>query len=201
MISKAEEMELVRRAQQGDECAFERIHQEHKRRVYVLCLALTGNGFDAEDLTQETFLLIFRKIGMFRGEARFATWLYRIAVNSALQSLRRKRLCMTSLERTVRSRFHGDASASEESVQSFLPVRDPRLHASAERIALVQAIKQLPSGYRTVFVLHEVHGYEHREIAAMIGTSIGNSKSQLHKARGKLRDALGEEKDFWLSGL
>jgi RNA polymerase sigma-70 factor, ECF subfamily len=147
----AGEAEAIAAAQAGDAAAFERLYSLHKRRVYSLCLRMLGNVAEAEDLTQEAFLQLYRKIGTFRGDSAFSTWLHRLAVNVVLMHLRKKGLPQVSLER---------------------------------------AVSDLPPGYRLVFVLHDVEGYEHNEIADMLECSIGNSKSQLHKARMKLRDLL-----------
>jgi RNA polymerase sigma-70 factor (ECF subfamily) len=181
------EAESIRRAQQGDAAAFERLYQLHSRRVYSLCLRMVGNTAEAEDLTQEAFLQLFRKIATFRGESAFSTWLHRLAVNVVLMKLRKKSGKETSLEQVT-----------EPDEESGTPRRDfgaPDLvlSGSIDRVNLQRAVEQLPPGYKSVFVLHDVQGYEHNEIAEMMGCSIGNSKSQLHKARMRLRDLLQEE--------
>jgi len=176
------ETQLVARAQQGDERAFAALFEMHKRRVYSLCLRMTGNTAEAEDLTQEAFLQLFRKISTFRGESAFSTWLHRLAVNVVLMHLRKKGLQQVSLEQV-------DAS-QEEPVKRDYGDNDRRLMGSIDRISLSRAIAELPPGYRTVFVLHDVEGYEHNEIAEIMKCSVGNSKSQLHKARMRLRDWL-----------
>jgi RNA polymerase sigma-70 factor, ECF subfamily len=176
------EAEAIERAKQGDEEAFETLYHLHKRRVYSLCLRMTANTAAAEDLTQEAFLQLFRKIGTFRGESAFSTWLHRMAVNVVLMQLRKKGLPLVSLEETMES--------EEESPKKEPGAEDVRLAGSLNRIQLQQAIGDLPPGYRMVFLLHDVEGYEHNEIAEMVGCSIGNSKSQLHKARMKLRELL-----------
>jgi len=173
---------LIARAQQGDEEAFTDLFGIHKRRVYSLCLRMTGNPAEAEDLAQEAFLQLFRKIGTFRGESAFSTWLHRLVVNVVLMHLRKKGLQLVSLDDTDRSQ--------EEPVKRDYGDDDLRLLGSVDRISLSRAIAELPPGYRTVFVLHDVEGYEHNEIAQLMGCSIGNSKSQLHKARMKLREWL-----------
>jgi RNA polymerase sigma-70 factor, ECF subfamily len=179
---KLSEAEAIERAKQGDEEAFEALYRLHKRRVYSLCLRMTANTATAEDLTQEAFLQLFRKIGTFRGESAFSTWLHRMAVNVVLMQLRKKGLPLVSLEETMET--------EEESPKKELGAEDVRLAGSINRIQLEQAIGDLPPGYRMVFLLHDVEGYEHNEIAEMVGCSIGNSKSQLHKARMKLRELL-----------
>lgn len=179
---KLSEVEAIERAKQGDAEAFERLYHLHKRRVYSLCLRMTANTASAEDLTQEAFLQLFRKIGTFRGESAFSTWLHRMAVNVVLMQLRKKGLPIVPLEDTIET--------EEESPRKEPGAEDVRLAGSIDRLQLEQAIGDLPPGYREVFLLHDVQGYEHNEIAEMIGCSIGNSKSQLHKARMKLRELL-----------
>jgi RNA polymerase sigma-70 factor (ECF subfamily) len=176
------ETEAIERAKQGDAEAFELLYNLHKRRVYSLCLRMTANTAAAEDLTQEAFLQLFRKIGTFRGESAFSTWLHRMAVNVVLMQLRKKGLPVVSLEETL----EGD----EEVRKKELGAQDPALAGSIDRLQLQRAVETLPPGYRTIFLLHDVEGFEHNEIASMVGCSIGNSKSQLHKARMKLRDLL-----------
>ena len=180
--AKAAEAEAIERAKQGDEAAFEVLYNLHKRRVYSLCLRMVSNPAQAEDLAQEAFLQLFRKIGTFRGESAFSTWLHRMTVNVVLMNLRRKGLPLVSLEETLET--------DEETPRKELGAADLKLTGSIDRLQLQRAIEKLPPGYKTVFVLHDVEGFEHNEIAEMVGCSIGNSKSQLHKARLKLRDAL-----------
>ena len=178
------EAEALRLAQQGDAAAFERIYQLHNRRVYSLCLRMVSNTAEAEDLTQEAFLQLFRKIATFRGESAFSTWLHRLAVNVVLMRLRKKTGSETSLE-----------ELTEPDEETDRPRRDfggpdLRLSGSIDRVNLQRAIDQLPAGYKLMFMLHDVQGYEHNEIAEIMGCSIGNSKSQLHKARRRLRELL-----------
>lgn len=180
------EPDAIRLAQQGDAAAFERLYRMHSRRVYALCLRMVGNTAEAEDLAQEAFLQLFRKIHTFRGESAFSTWLHRLAVNVVLMKLRKKSLPETSLE-----------EATEPDEESGGPRKDvgapdPSLVGSIDRVNLERAIDQLPPGYKQVFVLHDVQGYEHNEIAEIMECSIGNSKSQLHKARMRLRELLQE---------
>jgi RNA polymerase sigma-70 factor (ECF subfamily) len=176
------EAEAIERAKGGDAEAFEVLYNLHKRRVYSLCLRMTANTAQAEDLTQEAFLQLFRKIATFRGESAFSTWLHRMSVNVVLMHLRKKGLPVVSLEETIET--------EEETPRKELGAQDPVLAGSINRLQLQRAIDDLPPGYRTIFVLHDVEGYEHNEIAGMVGCSIGNSKSQLHKARMKLREFL-----------
>ncbi len=178
----ASETQLIARAQQGDEEAFSALFEAHKRRVYSLCLRMTGNTAEAEDLTQEAFLQLFRKISTFRGESAFSTWLHRLSVNVVLMHLRKKGLQQVSLDEMDTSQ--------EEPVKRDYRDDDRRLLGSVDRISLTRAIAELPPGYRAVFILHDVEGYEHNEIAEIMKCSVGNSKSQLHKARMKLREWL-----------
>jgi RNA polymerase sigma-70 factor (ECF subfamily) len=176
------EREAIEQAQQGHEAAFETLYHLHKRRVYSLCLRMVSNPAQAEDLAQEAFLQLFRKIGTFRGESAFSTWLHRMTVNVVLMQLRKKGLPVVSLEETL--------EADNEAPRKEFGTKDVRLTGSVDRLQLQRAIDRLPPGYKMVFVLHDVEGFEHNEIAQMVGCSIGNSKSQLHKARLKLRDYL-----------
>jgi len=185
-IRELGEAEAIRRAQQGDAEAFERLYRLHNRRVYALCLRMVGNTAEAEDLTQEAFLQLFRKIGTFRGESAFSTWLHRLAVNVVLMRLRKKTLAATSLEEVTEP--DEDVGGPRKDIGG----PDLRLSGSVDRVNLERAVEQLPPGYRSVFVLHDVQGYEHNEIATIMNCSIGNSKSQLHKARMRLRELLQE---------
>ena len=179
---KLSEAEAIERAKQGDAAAFEVLYNLHKRRVYSLCLRMTTNTAEAEDLTQEAFLQLFRKIGTFRGESAFSTWLHRMAVNVVLMQLRKKGLQVVPLD--------DENEGEEETPKKDDGAQDNVLAGSLDRLQLKNAIDRLPPGYRSIFVLHDVEGFEHNEIAEMVGCSIGNSKSQLHKARMKLRELL-----------
>jgi len=170
-------------AQAGDHRAFAQVYSIHKRRIYSLCLRMVGNPAEAEDLTQEAFLQLHRKIATFRGDSAFSTWLHRLAINVVLMHLRKKGLPVTSLDEAM-GPTHDDGPG-----RSF-GAPDLSLSGSIDRLALERAVADLPAGYRLIFILHDVEGYEHNEIAGMLDCSIGNSKSQLHKARLKLRDAL-----------
>ena len=178
----ASEGDLIARAQRGEEAAFAALFEAHKRRVYSLCLRMTGDTAEAEDLTQEAFLQVFRKISSFRAEAAFSTWLHRVTVNVALMRRRRKRLPQVSLDEM--------GGSPEEPINREYGEQDPRLKGCVDRISLDRAIAKLPPGYRAVFVLHEMEGREHSEIAQIMKCSIGNCKSQLHKARRKLQQWL-----------
>ncbi|HLG15226.1 MAG TPA: RNA polymerase sigma factor [Blastocatellia bacterium] len=158
---------------------FEDLYRKHFRRVYSICLRMTGNIAEAEDLAQEVFIQLHRKLGSFRGDAAFTTWLHRLTVNQVLMHFRK---------RSVRSELTTDDGEMPDSID---PVTvNPEAMPIVDRIALDIAIGQLPPGYRSVFVLHDVEGYEHEEIAKILGCSSGTSKSQLHKARLKLRRLL-----------
>jgi RNA polymerase sigma-70 factor, ECF subfamily len=176
---------LIERAQRGEETAFEALFHLHKQRVYSLCLRMIKNTAEAEELTQEAFLQVFRKIHTFRGESAFSTWLHRLSVNIVLMRMRKKTVTVTSLEECP-------AGDEFEELPKEYGAPDLKLTGSIDRVHLERAIAQLPPGYKQAFVLHDVHGYEHHEIAAMLGSSIGNSKSQLHKARVRLRKLLQE---------
>jgi RNA polymerase sigma-70 factor (ECF subfamily) len=183
--SAASSVELIARAQRGEEKAFEALFHQHKKHVYCLCLRVLGNPAEAEELTQDAFLQLFRKIHTFRGQSAFSTWLHRLTLNLALMRLRKKTISVTSLE--------GGAGEDEfDEPRTELGAPDAVLTGSLERVHLERAIAQLPPGYRQAFLLHDVQGYQHNEIAAMLGMSIGNSKSQLHKARIALRKLLLE---------
>ncbi len=176
------ERSLVRRAQRGDEQAFATLFQVHKKRVYSVCLSMTKDIAEAEDLTQEAFLQVFRSVGSFRCESAFSTWLHRVAVNTVLMKLRRRKSSVVSLDEPL--------SPESPSLRRDIGKTDPRLSGSIDRIALHRAMEELPEGCRKIFALHEVEGYQHHEIAEMLDCSVGNSKSQLHKAKMKMRDLL-----------
>lgn len=177
------EADILARAQAGDHTAFAQLYSAHKRRVYSLCLRMLGNVAEAEDLTQESFLQLHRKIATFRGDSAFSTWLHRLTINVVLMHLRRKGLNLISLDEAL------DPTPEHGPARSF-GAPDLRLNGSIDRMTLEKAVESLPAGYRLIFVLHDIEGYEHNEIATLLDCSIGNSKSQLHKARMKLREAL-----------
>ena len=176
--------DVVRLAQQGDAVAFERIYRLHSRKVYALCLRMLGDPTAAEDLTQDVFLQLFRKIDTFRGESAFSTWLHRMSVNIVLMRFRKKQIAETSLDTITDP--EGESSAPPKEFGG----PDLRLNGVIDRITLQAAINELPPGYKAIFVLHDIQGYSHNEIAEMFGCSAGNSKSQAHKARMRLRELL-----------
>lgn len=175
---------LIRCAQEGDAEAFEQLYSRFSRRVYALCLRMVENTAAAEDLTQEIFLTVFRKIHTFRGDSAFSTWLHRIAVNTVLMHFRKNSHPTPSLDEMV---FHSD-DAGEDSFESLLP--DPRPPVSLDSIHLERAIDALPVKYQLAVILHDVHGYKHNEIAEIAGITVMNSKSILCRARMRLRDIL-----------
>ena len=182
--SELSETEAVLLAQEGNSEGFESLYQLHGRRVYGLCLRMVKNPAEAEDLTQDAFLQTFRKIQTFRGDSLFSTWLYRLTVNIVLMSLRKKKHPEISVDETIES--------NNQSHKPFVEISGPDLNLNGviDRINLENAIDQLPRGCQKMLVLHDVQGYEHNEIARIVGGSVGNSKSQLHRARTRLRHLL-----------
>ena len=184
--NKLSEAEAIQRARAGDRTVFEFLYRLHSRRVYAVCLRMVGNTTEAEDLTQEAFLLLLRKIHTFRGESAFSTWLHRLAVNLVLMRLRKKSPPIVSIEATP----DPNDETGPQSIDIAAP--DLLLEGSIDRINLARCIAQLPAGYRTIFVLHDIQGYQHNEIAEILGRSVGDSRSQLHNARMRLRELLHE---------
>lgn len=176
--------ETIRLAQCGIASAFEQIYRLHCRHVYALCLRMTKDPSEAEDLTQEVFLQLFRKLHTFRGEAAFSSWLYRLTTNLVLMSFRKKKFKATSLDQFCSS------GKEDEGAHKDIGGPDPQLAGLFDRINLEAAIDELPDGSKTMFLLHDVHGYHHSEIAEILGCSAGNSKSQLHRARKRMRHFL-----------
>jgi RNA polymerase sigma-70 factor, ECF subfamily len=176
------DIDLASAAAVGDRNAFEELYNRHNRRVYSLCLRMTGNTQDAEDLTQDVFIQLFRRIGSYRGEAAFSTWLHRLTVNQVLMRFRKRAV-----------KFESVTEEGELPTIIAHGSENPRAMPIIDHIALDKAIKRLPVGYRTVFVLHDIEGYEHEEVAKLLGVTVGTSKSQLHKARLKLRALLSGE--------
>jgi RNA polymerase sigma-70 factor (ECF subfamily) len=179
----AGEAEAIEPPKNGDPDAFSKLYALHKRRVYTLCLRMLGNVSEAEDMTQEAFLHLFRKLGSFRGESAFSTWLHRLTVNLVLMHLRKKGLSSSRSKRPSTPPKKTRPSATSAAATPCSPARSTASPSSAPS-------PSLPPGYRMVFVLHDVEGFEHNEIATMLECSTGNSKSQLHKARLKLRELL-----------
>jgi RNA polymerase sigma-70 factor (ECF subfamily) len=182
--ASASDFDLCRLAAEGSLPAFEIIYQRHHRRVYSLCLRMTNSQTEAEDLTQEVFIQLFRKAASFRGDSAFSTWLHRMTVNQVLMHFRR---------RSVKNeKVSDDGEMPEQTVHG---TANPDRMPVVDRIALKKAIAELPNGYKNVFVLHDIEGYEHEEVAKMLKISVGTSKSQLHKARLKLRGLLIKQND------
>ena len=166
--------ENVRLAAAGDLKAFEDIYRAYHRRVYSRCLRMTRNVSEAEDLTQDVFVQLFRKLNTFRGESSFSTWLHRMTVNAVLMHFRKP--VVRSEQTTYDADDKHELTARPSSV--------------VDRISLDEALAKLAPGYRAVFILHDVEGYEHSQIGEILGCSAGTSKSQLHKARLRLRTLL-----------
>ncbi len=180
----APDFELAKLAAEGNIAAFEVLYERYHRRTYSLCLRMTSSQTESEDLTQEVFIQLFRKIGSFRGESAFSTWLHRMTVNQVLMHFRR------------RSVKNEKTSEDGEIPEQIVPGTENQMKMPVlDRIALKRAIEQLPPGYKSAFVLHDVEGYEHEEVARILGISVGTSKSQLHKARLKLRGLLIKQKE------
>jgi RNA polymerase sigma-70 factor, ECF subfamily len=181
------ELEAIEKAKNGDSAAFEYLYKLHSKRVYNLCLRMSKDPTEAEDLTQQAFLQLFRKIGTFRGDSGLSTWLHRVTVNIVLMHLRKKKNIEIPAEELVHENDDGESTREYGS-------NDPSMIGTLDRINLKRSIDKLPSGYKQYFLLYDVLGYKHREIAALLGSSTGCSKSQLHKARQRLRSLLqGEE--------
>src|SRR5215210_6580358 len=177
--ARASDYELAQRAAAGDMQAFDELFRLHRRLVYGLSLRMTQDVSEAEDITQEVFVLLLRKVGGFRGEANFTTWLHRLTVNQVLMRFRR-----TKARRE--DALEDEEGQAHESVRAVAPKATQLL----DRITLESAISKLPPGYRAAFILHDIEGYDHEEVARLLGCAVGTSKSQLHKARTKLRKIL-----------
>jgi RNA polymerase sigma-70 factor (ECF subfamily) len=161
---------------EGDRQVFDELYQAHHRRVFSICLRMTQNVSEAEDLSQEIFIQLFRTIGSFRGESAFTTWLHRLTVNHVLMHFRKRRV---RSERTT--------GTEDLPVQVVAGTRDPKRMRVVDQILLSEVIAQLPDGYREAIIMHDVEGLQHSEIAQIKGRSVGTSKSQLHKGRAMLR--------------
>jgi RNA polymerase sigma-70 factor (ECF subfamily) len=188
--AKATDFELAQLASNGDMAAFEEVYKRHHRRVYSICLRMLQNASEAEDLTQDVFIQLYRKIGSFRGDSAFTTWLHRMTVNQVLMHFRK---------RTVK--FEKTTEEGDTPEQIVSGTSNPEKMRIVDKIALENAIEQLPAGYKNVFVLHDVEGFEHEEVARILGCSVGTSKSQLHKARLKLQKLLKKKANPRLVGL
>ncbi len=178
-VTKLTDYELTQASSKGDMIAFEEVYNRHHRRVYAICLRMLKNSNEAEDLTQDVFIQLHRKIGSFRGDSAFTTWLHRLTVNQVLMHFRK---------RTVK--FEKTTEEGDTPEQIVRGSERPGKMPVVDKIALDNAIKELPKGYKNVFILHDIEGFEHEEVARILGCSVGTSKSQLHKARLKLRKLL-----------
>src|SRR3982751_2541451 len=188
-LGKATDFELAQVAARGNMVAFEEIYRRHHRRVYSVCLRMLQNASEAEDLTQDVFIQLYRKIGSFRGDSAFTTWLHRMTVNQVLMHFRK---------RTVK--YEKTTEEGETPVQVVPGTESPFKMPIVDKIAIENAIDQLPAGYKNVFLLHDVEGFEHEEVAKILGCSVGTSKSQLHKARLKLQKLLKKKANPRLIG-
>lgn len=177
---KTADLELAERCQRGDAGAFEELYRLHAGRLYSLTLRMAGSAQDAEDLLQDVFLHAHRKLGSFRGDSSLGTWLYRVTMNYCLDYVRGRQVKMGRATDSL------DADTAPEPAAPAATVP-----AVISRIDLERAIARLPDGCRAAFLLHDVEGFEHQEVASILGVSIGTSKSQVHRARMKLRGILG----------
>lgn len=189
-VAKATDLQLARAASHGDMGSFEEIYKRHHRRVYSVCLRMLQNASEAEDLTQDVFIQLYRKIGSFRGDSAFTTWLHRMTVNQVLMHFRKRNV-----------KFEKTTEEGETPDQVVAGTQNPEKMRIVDKIALDNAIQQLPEGYKNVFLLHDVEGFEHEEVAKILGCSVGTSKSQLHKARLKLQKLLKKKANPRLVGL
>jgi RNA polymerase sigma-70 factor (ECF subfamily) len=173
---RAVDLELAQRCRHGDAAAFEELYRAHAGRLYNLVFRMVGSAQEAEDLLQDVFLNAYRKLGSFRGDSSLGTWLYRLAVNQCLDVLRGRHSKMARITDSL-----DDEGADEPAAVA------PVVPTAVSRIDLDRAIARLPEGCRAAFILHDVEGFEHNEVAKLLGVSEGTSKSQVHKARMKLR--------------
>jgi RNA polymerase sigma-70 factor, ECF subfamily len=173
------DLELARRCRDGDASAFEELYRQYSGRLYNLTLRMAGSKQEAEDLLQDVFLHAYRKLGSFRGDSSLGTWLYRLGVNQCLDYLRGRQAKMSQATDSL-----------DEEGAAELAAPTPAAPIAVNRLDLERAIGQLPQGCRAAFLLHDVEGFEHNEVAKILGVSEGTSKSQVHKARAKLRALL-----------
>jgi RNA polymerase sigma-70 factor, ECF subfamily len=185
-VTKMTDFQLAEIAVGGNMAGFEEIYRRHHRRVYSICLRMLQNSQEAEDLTQDVFIQLYRKIGSYRGDSAFTTWLHRMTVNQVLTYFRKKNVKMSD-----------EPKKSKKSAKTA----DPERMRIVDKIALDNAVAQLPVGYKNVFLLHDVEGFEHEEVARILGCSVGTSKSQLHKARLKLQKLLRKKANPRIFGL
>lgn len=182
-LHDAPEAELIASAMNGDSDSFGELYRRHSRRVFYLCYRMVNDTDLAEDLTQEAFVHAFRRLSTFRQESRFTTWMHRIAVNTVLMFIRKRNSSIR--ECPLDPAFGSEDEAAFEG--QIYGKADDTLNMTTDRVSLLRAIENLPPGYRLMLILHDIHGYEHQEIAEIFGCTTGNTKSQLHKARLRLR--------------
>lgn len=180
--------EAVLRAQAGDHDAFAELYSKHRHHVFAICMRMVRDFALAEDLTQEAFLQVHRRIVSFRGDSAFTTWLHRLAVNTVLMHLRKRVLAVESLD-------HLMENTPEERPGRSFGTRDLTQAGVADRLDIERALACMAPGYRSIFLLHDIEGFDHAEIAAMLKCTRGNTKSQLHKARRVLRGALASQRN------
>jgi RNA polymerase sigma-70 factor, ECF subfamily len=185
MANSSAQIHLIRRAQAGDSEAFSSLYESHRRQVYSICLRITREPSEAEDCSQEAFLQCFLQLSTFRGDSALSTWLYRLTVNVVLMRLRANKKRPVSIE------LGSSSEGGETSYLNLFPVKDLQLAGTIDRVVIGRAVRRLPNGYRKIFLLHDVRGMAHSEIARKLGCTIGTSKSQLHQARLQLRRFLG----------
>lgn len=186
-LHDAPEAELIASAMNGDSDCFGELYRRHSRRVFYLCYRMVNDTDLAEDLTQEAFVHAFRRLSTFRQESRFTTWMHRIAVNTVLMFIRKRNSSIR--ECPLDPTFGSEEDAPFEG--QVYGRADETLSMTTDRVSLLRAIESLPPGYRLMLILHDIHGYEHQEIAEIFGCTTGNTKSQLHKARLRLRAVIG----------
>jgi RNA polymerase sigma-70 factor, ECF subfamily len=174
--------ELIKRTQQGEEQAFAELYSKYKSKVHCICWGVTRNTDDADDLTQEVFLQLFKKINCFDGRSAFGTWLYRVALNVCLMRKRKLRYREEGVQFQSLNVMLEDGEVTWE-----FAFRDRALEHTVDRLVLCDAIANLTPGFHAVFVLHELQGLQHNEISERLGISTGTSKSQLNKARKRMR--------------
>jgi len=189
-LQTAPEPELITNALNGDSDSFGELYRRHSRRIFYLCYRMVNDIDLAEDLTQEAFVHAFRRLSTFRQESRFTTWMHRIAVNTVLMFIRKRNSSIR--ECPLDPAYGNEEDATFEGLTYGKP--DDVLSMTTDRVALQRAIEGLPPGYRLMLVLHDIHGYEHQEIAEIFGCTTGNTKSQLHKARLRLRAVIGQDR-------
>ena len=173
------DLELATRCRAGDADAFEELYRQHAGRLFNLTTRMVGSAQEAEDVLQEVFLHAYRKLGSFRGESSLGTWLYRLGMNQCLDHLRGRHARMNQATDSLDEDGAGEPVAPS-----------PATPVAVNRLDLERAIGKLPEGCRAAFLLHDVEGFEHNEVATILGVSEGTSKSQVHKARRKLRALL-----------